>query len=73
MTRENLIEKIRAAKAEITAAEQTLETVIRDIAVAKRAEKTTITDAVQAAFDKLRAALAHLSELEASLSESPTL
>lgn len=67
VTREQLLEKIVAAKADIVAAELALQTVMRALTVAKRAEKTTISEATQDAFAKLRAALAHLVELEALL------
>ncbi|MCC7534912.1 MAG: hypothetical protein IT379_01795 [Deltaproteobacteria bacterium] len=70
MTPEMLLEKIAAAKVDIAAAEETLAGVIRDIAVVKRAEKT-VSQSVQEAFVKLRAALDHLSELETMLASAP--
>lgn len=63
-----LREKLDAALSEVTAAEQALDAVLRDLRSGVRAEKVTITSAVEGAFVRLRnsrAALASLRELVA--------
>ncbi|HEX7601701.1 MAG TPA: hypothetical protein VF316_08855 [Polyangiaceae bacterium] len=59
-----ILAKIKDAKQVITLAEKDVEKVLLDVRVAPRAEKTTITKAVQDAFVKLRAAKTSLIELE---------
>ncbi|WP_159396800.1 hypothetical protein [Sorangium cellulosum] len=59
------MDKVVAAKRDITEAENDLEKVLRDIQVAPRADKTTISKVVEDAFTKLRAVKANLIELEA--------
>jgi len=59
-----ILAKIKDAKQVITLAEKDVEKVLREVRVAPRAEKTTITKAVHEAFVKLRAAKSSLIELE---------
>ncbi len=61
-----LREKLEAALTEVTAAEQALDDVLRQLRSGVRAEKVTVTAAVEGAFSRLRnsrAALAALREL----------
>jgi hypothetical protein len=60
---EELREKLDAALAEVTAAEKTLEGLLRDLQVAPRAEKVTITQIVETAFRRLRTAREQLAKL----------
>ncbi|KYF51415.1 hypothetical protein BE08_32235 [Sorangium cellulosum] len=64
MQKKTLLEKVTAAKQEIADAESNLERALREIQVAPRADKTTVSEVVQAAFTKLRAARTNLTELE---------
>jgi hypothetical protein len=59
-----LLTKIESAKNEMSAAEDDLEVVLREIKIAPRAQKTTTSVAVEDAFKKLKAARAALGELE---------
>lgn len=59
-----ILAKIKDAKQVITQAEKDVESVLLEVRVAARAEKTTITKALQEAFVKLRAAKASLIDLE---------
>ena len=56
--------EVRAAKNAVTEAEGDLAKLLQEIRVALRADKVTISDALQAAFDKLRDAREHLVTLE---------
>lgn len=60
-----VIDRIDAAKRDITAAEVELETTMRKIRAQTRAEKVTISTAVESAFVKLKRARQDLAELEA--------
>ena len=60
---------IEAARSDLADAETELEKAMRAIRVAPRAEKTTISELLEAAFTKLKAARAKLGELETILSE----
>lgn len=64
MLKKNLLEKITAAKQEITDAETNLEKALGEIQVAPRADKMAVSEVVQEAFTKLRAARTNLVELE---------
>ncbi len=70
------IKKIRdqvvAAKTAIEAAESQLDKTLKDVSVTPRAEKKTISSAVEAAFVKLRAAKAELVALEKAITEEDT-
>jgi hypothetical protein len=58
------LEDIQAAGQSVADAQRELAAVLRDIQAGARAEKTTISDALRKAFDKLRAAREHLLALE---------
>jgi len=62
--RKRLLSKIDTAKAEVDAAEGQLEQVLKEITVAPRAEKTTVSKVVEDAFSKLRSAKSDLDLLE---------
>lgn len=61
------LEEIRAAKNGVADAESDLDRLMKAIEVAPRAEKTTISEALHDAFQKLRDARKHLGKLEALL------
>lgn len=56
-------EKVAAAIDEVMAAENALASLLRPIRVSARAEKMTISDAVQLAFARLKSARRELVEL----------
>lgn len=60
-----IIDRIDAAKRDISAAETELETAIREVRTQTRAEKITISTALENAFVKLKRAREDLAELEA--------
>jgi hypothetical protein len=60
---------IEAARTDLAEAEIELEKAMRAIRVAPRAEKTTISELLEAAFLKLKAARATLGELEKMVTE----
>ncbi len=64
MKKKLALSKIESAKRDISAAEKELEQVLRDMQVMPRAEKTTISKALEDAFTKLKAARSDLSDLE---------
>ncbi|HEY8040144.1 MAG TPA: hypothetical protein VIF15_10140 [Polyangiaceae bacterium] len=57
-------DKVEDAAREILAAEDQLEKALREIRIAPRAEKTTISALLEAAFLKLKAARTRVLELE---------
>jgi hypothetical protein len=59
-----LRKKIEAAQNEIILAEEDLETALSQIRVARRAEKTNVSDAVERALQRLRSARRTLADLE---------
>ena len=59
-----LLQEIRSAKDAVADAEGDLTRLLREVQAAVRAEKTTISEALQKAFDKLRAARGQLVRLE---------
>lgn len=59
-----VLEEIDAAKGGVTDAEHDLTRLLREVQSAPRAEKTTISEALHAAFEKLREARNHLVTLE---------
>jgi hypothetical protein len=63
MDTKEILAEIAAAKSDVMAAEQELDKLLRQIEVAARAEKTTISEAVRTAFGKLRAARQHLEKI----------
>ena len=61
---QQLLQEIRSAKDAVADAEGDLTRLLREVRAAVRAEKTTISDALQKAFDKLHAAREQLVRLE---------
>ncbi len=59
-----ILEEIRVANDGVAEAESDIARLLNEIEVAPRAEKTTISEALQSAFQKLRNALEHLAKLE---------
>jgi hypothetical protein len=62
-----LIAKIEAAKSDLTEAEVAIEALLAELRVKPRAEKMTVSAALESAFAKLRAARANLESLEVDL------
>jgi hypothetical protein len=61
--------KIAAAKREMADAEGDLSSVLKDIRIARRAEKTQITAVVEVALAKLKSAREAVEELEKLLAD----
>jgi hypothetical protein len=61
---EQLLRVIQAAKDAVADAEGDLTRLLREVQSGLRADKITISEALQKAFDKLRAAREHLIRLE---------
>ena len=61
---EQLLQEIKSAKDAVADAEGDLSRLLGEIKSGVRAEKTTISEALQKAFDKLRAARGQLVRLE---------
>ncbi len=62
---EQLLQEIKSAKDAVADAEGDITRLLREVQTAVRAEKTTIiSEALQKAFDKLRAARGQLDRLE---------
>lgn len=59
--------RFEAAQRELTTAEQLLETVLGELRVGARAEKVTVSAAVEEAFARLRLAREVLSAVQAEL------
>ncbi|HMJ14993.1 MAG TPA: hypothetical protein VK524_26450 [Polyangiaceae bacterium] len=64
MDKRLLRKKVESAKVRVTDARTTIEALLAEIRVLPRAEKMTISSTVEDAFEKLRAALSDLQELE---------
>lgn len=64
MKEKRILEEIRAAKDGVAESEGDLAQLLREIRGGSRAEKITISEALQAAFDKLHTAREHLVTLE---------
>lgn len=65
MTDKNqLLEKIIAAKDHVGAAEKELDKLMSELQPETRAEKTTLSEVLQSVFSKLRAAKSDVVELE---------
>ena len=64
MKEQRILEEVRAAKNGVAEAEDDLAKLLREIRGGARAEKITISEALQAAFKKLRATRQHLETLE---------
>jgi hypothetical protein len=59
-----LLEKLAQAKHDVSAAEVDLERLLAALEVTPRAEKTTVSQVIEDAFTKLRAARVDLADLE---------
>jgi hypothetical protein len=59
-----VVSKVQAAKTELTKAEADIEKLLRELRVKARAEKTTISEVLQTAFNKLRSARRNVEALE---------
>jgi hypothetical protein len=70
MNEARFLVEIRAAKNAVAEAEGDLAKLLDEIRGALRAEKVTISEALQGAFDKLHAAREHLVALERLAGES---
>jgi hypothetical protein len=71
MTKKHLLlSKIDDAKRDVTAAETALTSLLAQVDVAPRAEKTTVSQVMEEAFSKLRLTKADLAELEKLISAS---
>jgi hypothetical protein len=70
MDRERILASISSGAKEIGEAERHLGKVLLELRIAPRAEKTTISDEVQEAFDRLRNARINLEALERLVSGS---
>jgi hypothetical protein len=64
MNEKIILEELRVAKTGVADAESDLAKLLKEIGVAPRAEKTTISEALRGAFRKLRDAREHLGKLE---------
>jgi hypothetical protein len=64
MSDKSILDEIRVAKDRVADAENDLARLLKEIEVSPRAEKTTITEALQSAFQKLRDARERLGTLE---------
>lgn len=62
-------EQIDAALTEVTAAESALDALLKELRAGVRAEKVTITAAVEKAFTRLRKGRAELSKLRDLVAE----
>ena len=67
MKKELILKKIESAQRDIAAAQDELENALRDIQLAPRAEKTTISKVLETAFAKVKAARVNLSDLESDI------
>ncbi len=64
MDKQALLAEVSSAKDAVANAEQDLAKLLRELQSSARAEKTTISKALEAAFEKLRSARQHLVALE---------
>jgi phage terminase small subunit len=71
MDKAQVFTKIEAAKRAMTEAERDLEKILSELQVTPRAEKTTISEAIQHAFTKLRSARQTVLDLEQLLVNDP--
>jgi hypothetical protein len=67
MKDELALQEVRVAKNGVAEAESDLAKLLKEIQAAPRAEKTTISEALQSAFEKLRDAREHLGRVETLL------
>jgi len=71
MENRELLEEITKANSEITYAADALQTLLRDLEILPRAEKTTVSRVISEAFERLRRARARLAQLQALVAEDP--
>jgi hypothetical protein len=64
-------EELDAALSEVSSAEQALDTVLRELRSGVRAEKVTITAAIEEAFARLRVSRVALAKLRERLVDEP--
>jgi hypothetical protein len=64
VSRALLVSKVQAAKREMTEAEADIKKLLRELRAKARAEKTTISQVLEAAFNKLRSARENVEALE---------
>jgi hypothetical protein len=69
--KQEALERLAEAKRDINDAEANLAKVLREIDVAPRAEKVTVSQVVQDAFAKVRAVRAALNDLEELTKDDP--
>lgn len=70
MKKEAILANVRSAETQVAEAESELERLLRELQGTARAEKRTISAALEAAFDKLRSARQHLLTVEKLASAS---
>jgi hypothetical protein len=68
-SKQSIAEQIDVALAEVTAAEGSLSTLLGELRSGVRAEKVTVSDAVEKAFARLRNSRQTLSRLRESLTD----
>lgn len=66
-----LRQRVEAALAEVTVAEGMLESALRELRAGPRAEKVTVSWAVENAFARVRSARADLAALRAQVDDDP--
>ena len=71
MDNEKLLNEIAAVNSEIVQAAEALQGLLRDLDVAPRAEKTTVSGVVRDAFERLRIARARLAQLQELMAAEP--
>jgi hypothetical protein len=71
MENEELLEEIARANSEIVQTADALQALLRDLEIAPRAEKTTVSCVVNEAFERLRRARARLAQLQERMAENP--
>ena len=68
--KEVLLNKLNAAKSDVSDAEKQLEVLLAEMSVLPRAEKRTVTLVIELAFSKLSSARTDLADLEELISSS---
>lgn len=71
MGRNDLLQRIGSAKVEISAAEEEVLAVLRELRVSASGEEVTVSQVVEDAFERLRGAKEILAHLEKLLMASP--
>lgn len=72
-TRDTILESTRRARSDVEDAARALDVALSELNVVPRAEKTAVTQVIQDAFSKLRAARSALEELELLLKRDVSL